>query len=236
MLNKIGKKIAIAVSATLFVVLFSAWLVFFFLENRVKIAFENHQKEKLNSYVLEEKRNKLLKLKRDFPDLEREKNDLNSMLIKKDEAVPLLRILEKIASDTSCSIKIEPVDITKVKFEKVTKTTTKVQEDDDLGDTKNKQKSAEEKKADELAPLKNLPAFSIEATGHFASLVDFLEKFENIPYFARPLIIDISSGKKNETGTSGEGVLSAGSQTPASDQLVDEKNIKMNMTFVVYGE
>src|SRR4030043_495584 len=158
MQSKVDKKITIAISATLFSVLFLAWIIFFFLE--------------------------------------------------------------KIAGDTSCSIKIEPADISKVKFEKVTQT-KKVQEEDDLESIKNKQQTPEEKKADELAPLKNLPTFSIEVTGHFASLVDFLEKLENIPYFVRPLIVDISSGKKNEAGTSGGGVLATGSHTPASNQEVE---------------
>src|SRR4030043_525007 len=94
-----NKKIIISLSATTFVVLMLAWLVIFLLGGKVKGDFENYQKEKLISFVLEEKRDKILQLKRELPNLEEERNILDSMLIKKDEAVPFLRALEKVASD-----------------------------------------------------------------------------------------------------------------------------------------
>lgn len=233
------KKIIIAISVTTFVVLVSAWLVIFLLGNKVRRSFESYQKEKLNSFVLEEKRNKILKLKRELPDLEMRKSSLDSMLIKKDEAVPFLRILEKIAGEASCSIKIEPTDISKIKFEKTAPSTQKNQDEDELDALKkeNKEQASGEKnkKEDELASLKNYPAFSIEATGHFSSIIDFFDKLENIPFFVRPLIIDVNNDKKSNTGTVGQGALATGTSTPSEPQERDEKDIKMTITFVVYG-
>jgi hypothetical protein len=88
-----NKKIIIAVFAATLIVLASGWLVIFFLGNKMKASFEKYQKEKLNSFVLEEKRNKILKLERDLPDLEKEKNSLEEMLAKKDASLPFLWIL-----------------------------------------------------------------------------------------------------------------------------------------------
>lgn len=233
------KKIIIAVSATTFVVLILAWLVIFLLGNKMKESFENYQKEKLNSFVLKEKRDKILKLKRELPDLEEERNSLDSMLIKKDASLPFLRALEKVAGDASCLIKIEPADISKIKFEKKVSSAPKKQDEDELDAAKKQdQKPAPEeksKKEDDLAPLKDYPAFSVEVTGRFSSVVDFFEKFENMPYFVQPLIIDISLEGKKSAAAGSAGVLSTGAPASSENENPDEKNIKMTMTFVIYA-
>lgn len=239
MRGKMDKKIIIAVSATIFVVLALAWLVVFLLGNKMKASFENYQKEKLNSFVLEEKRNKILKLEKELPDLEEEKNSLNSMLVKKDAALPFLKTLEKIAGDASCQIKIDPADISKIKFEKNVSSAPKNQSADELDTTQKQEqaKTSEEKnkKEDDLASLKDYPAFSIEVSGQFSAVVDFFEKFENMPYFVRPLIIDISPEEKKSAAAGSGGALSAGTPASSGDENQDEKNVKMTMTFVVYG-
>ncbi|MDD5489895.1 MAG: hypothetical protein PHP25_04430, partial [Candidatus Moranbacteria bacterium] len=97
--KKPDKKIILFFFATALVVAVLVWLVIFFLGDKVRQSFENYQKEKLNSFVLEEKRNKILKLEKELPDLEEEKNNLNAMLVKKDAALPFLRTLEKVAGD-----------------------------------------------------------------------------------------------------------------------------------------
>lgn len=239
MQGKFNQKIIICSLATAMVVLSLAWLVIFFLGGKVKQSFENYQKEKLNSFVLEEKKNKILKLEREYPDLDKEKNNLGSMLVKKDEYLPFLVTLEKIARDTSCSIKIEPVDIKKIKFERKTNE-SKNQNTDDLEGIKNKNQPTaspeENKKEDDLASLKNYPAFSIEVVGHFSDLIDFFEKFENMPYFVQPLIIDIYSGEKKITAGGALGSSSANTTSPSENENPGEKNIGMTMTFVVYTQ
>ena len=236
-------KIIIYSLATVIVVLLLAWLVIFFLGGKVKQSFENYQKEKLNSFILEEKRNKISKLKKELLNLEEEKNNLSSMLVKKDEYLPFLVTVEKIARDTSCSIKIEPVDIKKIKFEKKKTSGSKSQNTDDLEETKSKNQSKtsldenkKEEKEDDLASLKNYPAFSIEVVGHFSALVDFFEKFENMPYFVQPLIIDIYSGEKKLTAGEVLGPSSMNTTSSSENENPDEKNIRMTMTFVVYTQ
>lgn len=234
-----NKKIIVAFSVTIFIVLASTWLVIFLLGSKMKDSFENYQKEKLNSFVLEEKRNKILELEGKLPDLKETRDSLDSMLIKKDVALPFLRAIENVASDASCQIKIEPADISKIKFENKVSSATKNQ-DEDVSDTAKKQdqeKAPEEKnkKEDDLAALKNYPAFSIEVTGRFSSMVDFFEKLENMPYFIRPLTVDISLAEKKSAVAGGAGTLPAGTISSSENENPDEKDIKMTMTFVVYG-
>lgn len=225
---------------TILVVLVLAWLVIFLLGSKTKDSFEKYQKEKLNSFVLEEKRNKILKLKRELPDLEKEKESLDSMLIKKDLAVPFLRALEKVASDTSCQIKIDPADINKLRFEKKASSAAKKQETDELdtASKKDQEKNAEEKnkQEDDLALLRSFPTFSVEVTGRFSSVVDFFEKLENMSYFVHPLIVDISPDEKKNAAVGSAGTLPAGTPAPSEDEQPDEKNIKVIMTFVVYAQ
>jgi hypothetical protein len=242
MKEKPDRKVIITVSVTTIIVLVLAWLVVFFLGGKVREYFENYQKEKLNSFVLEENRNKILKLERELPNLEEEKDRLNSMLVKKDMAVPFLRALEKVASDTNCQIAIEPADISKIKFEKKSSSSSKKQDEDETnadtanGEDQAKASEAKSKKQDDLASLKDYPAFSVVITGHFSSIVDFMTKFENIPYFVHPLVIDIFSDEKKNTAAANARTLSAGTPNSSENENWDEKNIKMDMTFVVYGE
>ena len=237
--KKPDNKIIIAVSVTVFIALLSGWLVIFLLGGKVKKSFEDFQKEKLNFVVLEEKKKKIMQMKKEFPNLEEEKNNLDSMLIKKEENVPFLRALEKIADDSSCSIKIEPADLAKIKFEK--KAGEPVKKTDDL-DTDTAAKNSptqttpeQSKKEDDLAPLKNFPAFVVEISGHYSSVIDFFNGFENMPYFVRPLIVDISVPVKKGTTAAEAGTLSSGTSASPNNQNQDEKSLKMTMTFVIYG-
>lgn len=217
----------------------SAWLIIFFLGNKVKISFENYQKEKLNSFVIEEKRNKLLTLKRELPDLEVQKDNLDSMFVNKDEVVSFLRSLEKVAGDASCRIKIETANISKIKFEKKVSSAPKKEDDDEIETTKKQDQTKisneKNKKEDDLASLKDYPAFSVEITGHFSSIVDFFEKFENMPYFIQPLIIDISSGGQKST-IADAGILPARVSNSSEDENPNEKDVKVIITFVVFTQ
>lgn len=229
------KKIFITISISTTVILAFLWFVFFFQGGRIKKSAEAYQKEKLNYYVLQEKKNKLLQLKKDMSDLEIQKERLETAFVKKDELVPIIRLLEKAAEDSSCAISIEPADLNKLKFEQ-TKKTQKKEVEAEEEDSAKKKDQAEESKKDELAALKNYPVFNISVSGSFPSLIDFLEKMENLPYFIRPLIIDAKEeDKKNNPSLSAAGASSAGGkkeETPPEDI----KRVEMNITIVIYGE
>jgi Tfp pilus assembly protein PilO len=236
------KRIYFTAVLTGIVVLLFLWLAFFWQGKKVREKAEAYQKEKLNVLVLEEKKKRLSQLRKEVDNLEGWKDKLNAMFVKKDEAVPLIKRLEKAAENTSCAISIEPADLSKIKFEKINKKSASASsgaKDEDEDGVKNKSEAVandpKKQPQDELAELKKYPAFSVSASGSFSSVVDFLEKVENLPYFIRPLVIDVSSeNKKGAAPTTGAGSLDAGGEKNAPEE--GGKNVKMSLIIVVYGE
>lgn len=245
------KKILGITSAACVVILLLAWIVFFRQAKDIRRVSENYQKEKLNSFVLQEKRNKLSQLKKEISNLEEKNSELHAIYIKKEEVLPFLKILESIAADTNCTIAVNPVDISKIKFEKAKKTEKpapeKVEEKEAQEDEQEEDKTAGEKqsqpaeKKDDLAELKKHPAFTIDAIGSFPAIVAFLNKMENIPYFARVLILNAAAYDAKEKKQVGGGSLAtAGAGQAVSEQpvspVIGEKNVKMTLTVVIYAQ
>lgn len=231
-----NKKIIYWVLAVSFIVLFFFWFVFFLQISRVRELSELNEKEKLNTLVLRKKMEELSKLKNEISDLGDEKKKFEALFIKENEAVPLLRLLEKIAAETNCVIKISPFDISKIKFEKAVKSENIQDGEEEIKKPKPQEVDQAKEQKDDLAPLKKYPAFSVEAEGAYGSTVSFLKKMENLPYFIRVLILDIAPMEKaSQSSSSGSGVLQTSSQQKGGDQPSGDKNVKMSITFVVYG-
>lgn len=196
----------------------------------------------MNALVLRQKMEELSKLRNEITDLEGEKKKFESFFLKENEAVPLLRLLEKIAAEAGCVIKINPVDINKIKFEKAAKSGKSEKSQDDEEDIKkqksqgeDQKKETETEKKDDLASVKKYPAFLVEAEGAYGSLVIFLRKMENLPYFIRVLVLDIAPGGETSQVTPGSDILRADSRQESGSQPSGGRNIKMSITFVVYG-
>lgn len=230
-----NKKIIYWVLAVSFIVLFLFWFVFFFQIPRVRELSELNEKEKLNTLVLRRKMEELSKLKNEISDLESEKKKFEALFIRENEAVPLLRLLEKIAAETNCVIRINPLDISKIKFEKAAKSEKSQDAEEEIKKPKPQEVNQVKEQQDDLAPLKKYPAFSVETEGTYGSAVSFLKKMENLPYFIRVLILDIAPMEKASQLSSGSGVLQTSSQQKGGDQPSGDKNVKMSITFVVYG-
>ena len=234
-----NKKIIAAIAVSMAMILFLAWVTFFLQRKGIVNSSETYQKEKLNYFVLQEKKDKLLQMKNELVDLEAQEKNLEAVFIKKDEAIPFIRQLEKIAEDSSCSLAIEPADLGKIKFGQVQKPQSNP--DNEEGTTKTKNQSQdqqkEEKKKDDLADVRNYPAFSVSVTGSFPSAVNFLSEMENLPFFIRPLVIDVSIDKKGSSGIGPEaGTLAVGNQNLPEAQKSESKNVKMTLIIVIYGE
>jgi hypothetical protein len=241
-MGKINKKIILAVLLSSVFVLGAAWFVFFVQIPKIKETADAIQKEKLDSFVRQQKSDKIYKLKKDLSDIESQKDEMDATFIKKNESVPFFRALEKIAEESGCQIKIGVADLAKVKFSTVKKATPAVDEESDTetapkaADSSGKAQADEAAKADDLAKLKNYPAFNIETTGSSSSVLSFLGKMENIPYFVRVLTLNLASEKAGSGAVSlGAGTLSAGGQTAQSNAQKDDKNVKMSLLVIVYS-
>lgn len=242
-MKKINRKVILAISLVGVLVLGLIWIVFFLQVPRIKYLSEAIQKEKLNSFVRQEKGSKIFKLKKDISDIEEQKKEMEAVFLPKNEAVPFLRALEQAAGVSSCQIKVEAADLSKVKFSQQ-KTSAKTVDETDEEETTSKTTSnsgdkgqpSETAKADEIAKLKIHPSFNIEVSGSFPSTMNFLEKMENLSYFVRVLTLDISEEKKNnQSGSSNVGTLSLGSQAGSSGPESPGKTVKMSLLVIIYS-
>jgi len=238
LLNTKRKKITLTVTLSLAVIAALFWFTLFFQKRLVVEMSEAVQREKLDSFVLKEKRDKISKLKKELADAESRKKEMENMLPGKDNVVPVLQSLEKIASETLSEIKVEAVDISKIKFSK-TKKTAASQNDEESTKSQSaapaKKTKEEQASQDELAKIKKFPAFSLTITGSYLSLVDFIDKMESLPYFIRVLTIDITSGDKEKKKPNTGGILPAASSDIANSNMENTgKETKMTLLVVVY--
>jgi hypothetical protein len=240
MANKKAEKSNIILTIALSVIIISAltWFNFFYQVGKVSKMSEDVQKEKLDSYVQQEKSDKIFKLKKDLIDVEGRKKEMDAMLPDKDNVVPILRSLETIAAETSNSITISAADLSKIKIGQAKKTSvsaetddaTKKNAEDKTGSTKDKANQ------DDLAKLKDYPAFNMEVIGTFPAVTDFISKMENLPYFIRVLTLDLVPYEKPVQHSPAGGVSSSENLATAGsngDEL-GNKGVKLSLLVVIY--
>jgi len=241
MMKKIDRKLILAVLFVSIVTLGLVWLIFFVQIPKIRETAEVVQKEKLDSFIRQEKGDKIFKLKKELAGIEDQREKMEAVFLEKNEAVPFFRALEKAASDTSCQIKVEAADLNKVKLDQLKPKPGNAAADEEEGvkkkpNSENKDQSGESAKADEISKLKVHPAFNLEVTGSFSSIMNFLEGMENLPYFVRVLTLDLSAGKvSSQTGSSGTGALSAGTQTAGGGSQAQDKTVKFSLLVIIYS-
>ena len=239
MARKTDKKIIITVVIVLLSVAALGWFAFFYETKQIGDTAETIQKKKLESLVFQEKRDKIVKLKKDLKDIESYKNEMDKMLIGKDDAVIFLRSVEGIASDTSNSIKIESADLSKLKMNQSKSAGSSSSEEDAAkGLTKDQQiaadLAAEKEKQKQSDQLKAKLGFTIELEGTYPAIVDFLDKMENLPYFISVYNMDLTGPDKlNQPTAAAGGALLAESTALGQGAAAENKNIKMTTLVIV---
>jgi len=235
--KKMDKKIFLLASVAVLFAGVLIWLAIFWQPGRIREMSDNIQKEQLDSLVRQERSQKILEMGKELGDVEKNKNEMNAMLVDKDDAVPFLKMLENIASATGNTIKISVTDLSKMKSQASQKP---VVQESDAESAKDVQKEDQAQKAAQskttTPDYSNQLGFSIEITGSYGALVDFFTKLENIPYFARVYNFQIAPVVPNKTNQAvGSGTLSAGAAPSQPDGAEGEnKNIKSTITIGVY--
>ncbi|MFA5926293.1 MAG: hypothetical protein WC831_05195 [Parcubacteria group bacterium] len=236
MAKKTDKRIILASSITFLIVAFFGWFSFFHETNKVKEITETIEEKKLESTVAQEKRDKIIVLKKELSDMELYNNEMKKMLMNKNDAVPFLRSLEKIAADTSNSIKIEATDLSKLKIKQGKGSEL---DEDETGKVLTKEEqvaadvAAEKAKEEGAGNMKNSLGFTLELAGTFPATVDFIDKMENLPYFIGIYNMDISSTVKEKKMAASGGVLAAGGPITNPEDSQGNKNVKMTMIIIV---
>src|SRR4030066_2431585 len=106
MLIKIGKKIYFMAIVSVLLAGALIWLAFFFQLGKISETADNIQKEQLDSLVREQRSQKILEMRKDLGDVEKNQKEMSDMLVDKDDAVPFLAEMENIARASGASIKI----------------------------------------------------------------------------------------------------------------------------------
>jgi hypothetical protein len=232
------KNIILTIVLLAMIILALTWFTFFYQVAKISKMSEDVQKEKLDSYVQQEKSDKIFKLKKELIDVEGRKKEMDAMLPDKDNVVPILRSLESIAAETSNSITVSAADLSKIKIGQTKKTSVAAESDDTAkkSATDQSEGAKDQVKQDDLAKLKDYPAFNMEIIGTFPAVTDFIYKMENLPYFIRVITLDASPYEKParrssvDEGSSSENSVAAGSN---EDKLGD-KGVKLSLLVVIY--
>lgn len=232
MLKKMDKKICVLVAAAALLAGILIWLAFFLQLGKIGETADNIQKEQLDSLVRDGRSQKIFEMGKELGDVETSQKEMSYLLVDKDNAVPFLKTLEKIAEVTGSSIRINVADLAKIKPQTAKKPAV---QKSDAESTKDLQKEDQAQKTADFQNVKqdfsNQLGFSLELTGTYSSLVDFLTKLENLPYFVRVYNFQISPITKSQM------VVSGMPSTPGSQPAGTEgenKNIKSILTVGVY--
>ncbi|OGI25746.1 MAG: hypothetical protein A3J76_00145 [Candidatus Moranbacteria bacterium RBG_13_45_13] len=234
------KKILMAVGGAALFVGFLGWFSFFWQIGSIGNKFEEIQRVKLESLVWQEKLKQVSMLKKELPQIEEQSGEIEKMFVSRDDAVSLFQALEKAAALSGTSVKVDSVDLAKLKIGKAKPAPKKVEEDENTKAAKdaNSESAQAEKQSKESSTsvkLKNMLGLSIEVTGNYSSLVDFLKRMEGSPYFIQVLIIDaVPVVQKSQTGASQSGVLPQSGQPDQSSSPQEGTDLKMNLTVAVY--
>lgn len=236
MLKKFDKRIFLVIATA---VLFAGglfWLAFFWQFGEIKTISDNIQKEQLDSSVRHERSQKILELGKELGDVEVQKKEMEAMLLDKNNAVPFLKKLEDVAAETNIVIKISVTDLSKMKSQTAKQPVVQPSDAESKSDIQ-KQDQAQKAAQPKVAPpdFSNQLGFSIELTGEYQSLVDFLTKLENLPYFVRVYNFQIAPVvvKSQTTQTAGGGVAPA-SGNQSADASGENKNLKSTIVIGVY--
>jgi HAMP domain-containing protein len=238
MFLKIDKRI---LSLTIVAVLIAAgliWLAAFWQLGKIREMSDNIQKEQLDHLVQEQRNKRILELKKELGDVGETKKDMDAFLIDKENAVPFLELLEGIARSTGNKINISVTDLAKMKSQLTPKNQVSKESDDESTDSakKDTQKKNAANVKNEKQDFSNQLGFLVDLTGEYRSLIDFLTKLENAPYFIRVYNFQIAQAEKkqnSQTGTINE------SQAPPEGGQADQneenaKNITTVLTIGVY--
>jgi len=227
MLKNFDKKIFFVIIASVFLAGGLIWLAFFWQFGKIKTISDDIQKEQLDSFVREERSQKILELGKELGDVEVQKKEMEAMLLEKENAVPFLKILEEIATETNNAIKISVTDLSKITSQSAKKPVVPPSDTESKSDL---QKESQAQKSDQPknAPpdFSNQLGFSVELTGEYGPFLDFLTKLENLPYFVRIYNFQIAPAPKTPTASA--------SENQSAGAVGGNKNIQSTMIIGVY--
>jgi len=228
MLKILDKKIFLLLLAVLALSGFLIWLAFFWQMGKIKKISDDIQKEQLDYLVRQERKQKIIELGKELEDIAVREKEIKTMFIDKENAVPLLKLVEDSAYNTGNQIKIDVADLSKIAAQVAKKTPTHDEnEDEDLKKSVSKDSQAKKKSSSQSSKpdFSNQLGFSIEIVGDFRSFVDFLTKFENMSYFVKVYNFNIIPVAKDQAV-----------KQPENQSDEENKNLKATLVVGAYTD
>ena len=186
MKRKIDKKIFLLVAGAALLAGGLIWLALVQQFGKIREVSDNIQKEQLDSMVQEQRSQRILEMGKELGDVGKNQQEMKALLVEKENAVPFLKTLETIAGATGNSIKISVSDLTKMKTQAPKKTVVQESDNQTTKDIQKEDQAQKTNQAKTSAPdFSNQLGFSIELTGEYGSMVDFLTKLQNLPYLVK---------------------------------------------------
>lgn len=210
--------------------LFIVWagFVFFIIVPSLKLLgnnFDAVQMKLLDQKVSNEKINKISSLKDEFSKVEEEKNSLE-VIFSKNNIVELVNELESIAQKTGNAIAIS-VDEDSKTLQEVSKGKTAAS-------------TAKNELLDKL-PTKNYLTMTIELTGDYNGLIEFINKMNSIKYYNSLVSFDLAAEKivikndnKNSVSGAEVGIMSGNVSPSALPESESEKLILVSDLNVIF--
>lgn len=224
-----NKKIIIVFSAAALVSGALVWLAVFRQLGDIKKSSDDIQKEQLDFMVRQQRSQKIFELGKELGDVKKDQEEMKAMFVGKEDAVPFLKILENIAAETGNTIKISVTDLSKIKLRTAKKPVVQEPEAESAKDLQKEEQVPKNIQPQSVKPdFSNQLGFSVEITGNFRSLVDFLTKLENIPYFARVYSFQSALTAKSQAVQSAQG--------GAAQPVPESKEIKTTLVISVYTD
>ncbi|OGI26297.1 MAG: hypothetical protein A3J76_04700 [Candidatus Moranbacteria bacterium RBG_13_45_13] len=234
MIKKFDKELCLSLAAVALLSGGLIWLAAFWQFGKIREISDNIQKEQLDSLVREQRSQKILELGKEFKNVEADQGKMNAMFVDKENAVPFLATLENIATSTDNLITISVIDLTKLKSQTAKKP---VVQDSDEESSEGQKKESQPKKTPASQGNKqdfsNQLGFSVELTGRYGALVDFLTKLENMPYFAKVYSFKIAPTEGKQAGQTGESGAPPASNQESQIPPPQEENKNLNTTLII---
>ena len=186
MTKRLDKKILLVAAVALMLATGLIWLAFFWQFGKIKKISDDIQKEQLDSQVKQGRSQKILELGKELGDIDSREKEMKAMYVNKEDAVPFLKLLESIATGTNNSIIINVSDLTKLKTQTSSKPAASSSDAATAADVQKETQAQKTTAAKKSGPdYSNQLGFSLELTGNYGTLVDFMTKMESLPFLVK---------------------------------------------------
>lgn len=193
------------------------WLVFLPYKNRVESQADKIQEKELDNQIFERKTSKINQMEEKYNEYQNNKEKMGKFL-KNGEEVDLIKKIESLGEETKNTVSLKVLDA-------------------DIQNTKNSSVKSDKNKIKEESILKdispdNFLSLEISLEGDYFSFINFLEKIENLDYYADVISLNLTKTIIENKNYSSDNIFS--SNQDSSPEKNEKKILKGVIDIIVY--